>query len=418
MIIRDIRKQETRKGSQTLSASLVFETPRPRQFEIYYRHQDAPAEISSAPDPFLIEFLFPAMMLGEDIHIEGDVDPELLFAIREKITPLIRNWFPFLNEIVLDCGVGNTSPPRSTPGATAMAFSSGLDACYTAAKNIDQLDWLIAAWGFDVRSYQEVLWQKSVRNIGIAARTLEKPLYVIQTNVRQVSHYEAIATRRGRINPAYYRIGGMGAVGTFLAALGRTLAPSCSRFLLSAGVRYENLRPFGSHPQLDAMWSTTTQEVLHEGCEADRMEKITFLKRNHPEMLGCLRVCFIPNRAGVNCSRCEKCLRTMADIRLAEADHLAHSFQWPLDLEQVRNLKLDGRRLIFWNRLRVLALELGDKKLAEAIHHALKNRSRLDEFLSMFRSESRNNRLLARHHWKRIRRIMKSDEHGKSIESL
>ncbi len=419
MIIEKIGRREESGGARSLTASLVFETPSPSRYDLYYSVENPPGETNPDADPFLIEFLLPAMMLGEDIRIEGTVDSELLDAVRSRVMPLLLTWFPFLHEISVSSDTRAPLLPASGKGTTGLAFSAGLDACYTAVKHGDHLDWLIAARGFDVRSYQDELWRKTQKSIATAARVLDKPLHVIRTNTREISHYEAIGTRKGRIDPRYYSIGRMGAVGTFMAAMGRNFAPSCSRFMLNAGVRYEDLRPFGSHPQLDVLWSTSQQQVLHEGCEADRAEKVVFLKEHHPELLGCIRVCFLPTHGKINCSQCEKCLRTMADIRLGGAEHLAHSFQWPLDLKRIRELPLDGRRLIFWNRLRQRALDQGDHALAEAAGGALKRRPlKLEDFLSKFRSPSRRDRLLARQQWKRLRRQIVPEENGRGSSSL
>jgi hypothetical protein len=71
--------------------------------------------------------------------------------------------------------------------------------------------------------------------------------------------------------------------------------------------------PLGSHPLTDPLWSTEAVEIVHDGAEARRTEKILRIV-DDAEALDNLRVCF--DDMNTNCGRCAKCLRKMLPLRL------------------------------------------------------------------------------------------------------
>ena len=63
---------------------------------------------------------------------------------------------------------------------------------------------------------------------------------------------------------------------------------------------------FGSHPLLDPLWSTETLAFVHDGCEANRMEKVRRIAES-PLLLEGLRVCVDDRGPDVyNCGSCWK----------------------------------------------------------------------------------------------------------------
>src|SRR5207302_11088078 len=77
------------------------------------------------------------------------------------------------------------------------------------------------------------------------------------------------------------------------------------------------VRPWGAHPLVDPRWSTEAVDVVHDGCEANRIEKIRRQIASSPLALQSLRVCWRGDSASYNCGECPKCLRTMLALHLA-----------------------------------------------------------------------------------------------------
>jgi hypothetical protein len=85
------------------------------------------------------------------------------------------------------------------------------------------------------------------------------------------------------------------------------------RVFVSASCSYNQLIPSGTHPLTDPLWSNECVEVIHDGAEAGRLEKIRIICGCESAMAN-LRVCF--HDANVNCGTCDKCVRTMIALKL------------------------------------------------------------------------------------------------------
>ncbi len=114
------------------------------------------------------------------------------------------------------------------------------------------------------------------------------------------------------------------------------------------GVR---LDPLGSHPLLDPFYSTGALRFRHAGAERTRFEKARSLAA-HTELLALLHVCLTTpiDGPGRNCGRCEKCLHTQIELRLAGAPLRAFP-EGSLAVESIRALHPDPHTSFFWRPL-------------------------------------------------------------------
>jgi hypothetical protein len=99
------------------------------------------------------------------------------------------------------------------------------------------------------------------------------------------------------------------------------------KLYIAASWYEEFQRPWGSHPEIDnkVRWTGTT--VTHDGYELSRQEKIEiiaqYIMKNDPQLR--IRSCLDPHK-GENCSRCEKCSRTIIGLELAGINPNEHGF--------------------------------------------------------------------------------------------
>jgi hypothetical protein len=100
------------------------------------------------------------------------------------------------------------------------------------------------------------------------------------------------------------------------ALAGVALLLGFARSFVPAAYSYSQLMPLGSHPLTDPLWSTEGVEIVHDGAEARRVDKVVRIAGD-PGALSNLRVCF--DDMNVNCGRCAKCLRTLVPLRLLGA---------------------------------------------------------------------------------------------------
>jgi hypothetical protein len=81
-----------------------------------------------------------------------------------------------------------------------------------------------------------------------------------------------------------------------------------------------NLVPWGSHPLLDPSYSSSAIEILHQNFGRTRLERTACVARARdilPWLIVCAEGPLEPGRN--NCGRCEKCLRTMLALLLADS---------------------------------------------------------------------------------------------------
>jgi hypothetical protein len=123
--------------------------------------------------------------------------------------------------------------------------------------------------------------------------------------------------------------------GSALISTGLALSPLLKKCVV-AGRPLEPTRPSGSHPLLDPLWSTETLEVVHDGTEAERTEKIASRIARSKLALRTLRVCFEVENQPKNCGRCGKCLQTMMCLHVAGALEACSTFVAPLRVNGVQ----------------------------------------------------------------------------------
>jgi hypothetical protein len=108
--------------------------------------------------------------------------------------------------------------------------------------------------------------------------------------------------------------------------------------MLGSGDRYYDVRAHGSTPLTDPLLGSDAFSVRHDGAAASRIEKVA-LVAEWPQALQNLRVCWEGPNKGRNCGRCEKCIRTILDFRVAGLA-LPPCFEQDVTLEQIRTVPI------------------------------------------------------------------------------
>src|SRR5690606_26336313 len=126
--------------------------------------------------------------------------------------------------------------------------------------------------------------------------------------------------------------------------------------------------PWGSHPDLDKHWSSESLEFVHDGCDLGRIEKVRFISQSDVAM-ETLRVCFRTPTDALNCGRCEKCLRTMINLRIVGALERCQTFATALEPEKIARLLApdESTRAFFQENLQALEGNDAGKELYDAL---------------------------------------------------
>jgi hypothetical protein len=185
-----------------------------------------------------------------------------------------------------------------------------------------------------------------------AAEELQLPLIEIETNLRLVSDPHVLWGTQ------YH--------GAALASVGLLVGTRFSEILIPATHSYRDLLPWGSHPLLDPLWSTEAVEFVHDGA-VPRPEKLATIADFDIAMRH-LRVCFRKDASDLNCGRCEKCLRTMAALRMVGALERCARFPDRLPLRKLAVLPVkDANARAFTRENLAAAVESGDQGLVRGL---------------------------------------------------
>jgi hypothetical protein len=306
----------------------------------FYTVQRPPAngaELSACP--FVPPLVLLAAYNSRDLIIEAPVSQVLLDHVRG----VLALWHQSdRNATLIDVTAVPVALTRRA-SAAASFFSGGVDSFYSVLATDSRygssdprfIRFLIFCHGFDI-PLDDLRREADVRaHLERAAGDLGKELVTVRTNARD------FVKRIGWTRHGY---------GPCLGGVGLALSPITDTVYRPASYAYHQFPPGGSnaaHPFFDSLWSTETLDIVHSGAEATRAEKIACLSRSSAA-LAHLRVCWQNVGKAYNCCRCEKCLRTMADLELCGVLDGMEAFPLPLTPDVLRSVRIQPHLLGFW----------------------------------------------------------------------
>jgi hypothetical protein len=324
-------------------------------------------ELSRRGDCLLAASLLPAMVVGSSLEIDhvAPVSARLLENC-EVIQDVFRCWYPDLHRVKIECTVES---PRDSSGEVGSFFSGGVDGTYTFLKHDVEITKLLFIRGIDMQLGNQETFHDALKYNQWFAEKHGKCLMPIVSNVRFLFHH--------------FGSRGWNTLGNGAGLASVALALNLTRTYIASSHAYDQLSPLGSHPLVDGLFSTEVNEIVHDGAEATRGDKLLRIAQE-PDAMGILRVCW--HDKGYNCNECEKCMRTRIGLR---ALGLTSPMLKPLDsLSEVRRFRVHGEgKLTFMRENLSLAKAGGDTELARALevclwrHEARKTLSEIDRVL-------------------------------------
>jgi hypothetical protein len=260
---------------------------------------ESPAAVAMEPrgEPFVAALLPAAMRRGAAIVVPSEfpVDPTFLANI-EQLQVIFARWFPGHHPVPIRATV---APHREGARLSATGYSGGIDSSYTVDVLGPRLDAVVLIDGIEYREELAALSAAVADRLQAAMQRRNLELIVVRTNVKAF----------GRALGAKWGV----ALGGALASAIHTVR--LAEYHVAASNSWENLRPYGSHPFTDPLWSSGVTRILHHGTDLRRIDKARYLG-NVPDLLQELRVCF--QGTSYNCGTCQKCLMTSAALRALE----------------------------------------------------------------------------------------------------
>jgi hypothetical protein len=369
MRISEINVVETREGCE-LRALVRCDTHwvwGDEPFGLWYAfpHECRVDLIPARGDPFLAAFLPPAMVLGEPLIIEASVSGRLLENV-PTIQTIYRCWNPKLAPIDVQAPRRPEVAGRCDPSRVGLFFSMGVDSSYSLLKNViaqpdgpNAITDLIVVEGFDVYLWERDRFPPMLEAIHKVARHFGKNVLPVTTNLREFSDRVADWLRM------YH--------GPALASVPLALGSRFGRVHIAASQTYRVLTALGTHPLLDPLWGTESLELVHDGLEADRFDKIRLLAQS-PACLENLRVCTTDQvTPDYNCGQCQKCLRTMIGLRVAGVLDHCRTLPHQIDLERLGSLTIPSWTIRQYFEALIAEMERtgADRELKHALTHRL-----------------------------------------------
>ena len=277
--------------------------------------------LTASPEAYVAATLLPAMTVGaSSITPPGPLDPMFADNLR-TIQDIFTTWYPDLGRVDVQ---SKHSTKAASPSSckTATFFTGGVDSFYTLLKHEQDIDILIYVHGLDVTLDNTPLRKQVSDMLHEVGAHFGKEVIEVETNLRDFSDRHSRWER-------YH--------GAALATIALTLQRGLDRIFIPSSRSYSNLKPWGSSPLLDPLWSTEQLKIIHDGCEADRLAKCRGIAHS-AFALSHLRVCWENRNNAYNCGRCEKCLRTMVQLLAAGGLDRCTTFKQPLDPALMRKL--------------------------------------------------------------------------------
>lgn len=287
------------------------------------------ADLPLAQDgtPWLAPSTVIAMKTGASVRI-ASVDGAAL-ENAEKAQAVLAAWFGDLRPVHVHAAA---TGPRPAGVGVGCFFSGGVDSFFSALRHSKDITHLIFVRGFDIDFMDDDLGERAAAATRAAATAMGKEFVEVRTDIRQMSD------PRASWGTQFH--------GAALAMVGLALAPHLSRVIVPASYHKDDLYPWGSHPALDKLWSSSSVTFDHDGTDATRPEKVAFIAR-YQVALDHLRVCWINRDGAYNCGRCEKCLRTMINLQSLGALSSCATLPHNLDLGAVKHMHLDHSGRVF-----------------------------------------------------------------------
>jgi hypothetical protein len=323
-------------GSITVSARIEFKTPLPGMpEELWFEFPEEWSDlVTDRADAFLSTMLLVAMRHGENIiEVRGEVSPRFLIGINEYqmafcMWPIWR-----FKPIRIEC---ESLIPTSTENGRDIvmsAFSGGVDSFFTLKSYLPgnglpksvQISHLLFIHGFDIK----LEYPKSFPLLRDAYSDMCDRLGIKLISCR--TNCQQFGTRR---NWGLFH-------GSALIGAAHAVGRRTAMFHVPSSHSFTSLMPWGSDPGIDYLLSTEATQVIHHGSGFTRTEKTEAIAY-WEEVCDKLRVCAFDDST-LNCSKCEKCLRTMMTLDMLGVLERYSAFQSPLTGGLIRSCR-------YWNR--------------------------------------------------------------------
>ena len=313
MKIENLRKENNADRVRIIAKVIWENRDRPSQ-DVYF---ETTSEFGDAlflnPNSFLLACALPAMRYGEKrIALDASISPEIKDGLINSMKCLI-DWHGQGRQVIeIEAPMETEVLFADKPPRAGALFSGGIDALAMVRDNHLNFasdhpryikDGILVYGVLQGENEQDPNFQNVIN--AVSAMAEDAGIKLIQVYTNAYAHFRDLDPDFSFWRYEYH--------GSFLAAIAHAFVPRLSVASIASTYDFANLEPWGSHPLLDPLYSTTSLQIRHENAALSRLEK-TKLVGEWDIALKHLRVCNEKesySEGNYNCGKCEKCVRTM-----------------------------------------------------------------------------------------------------------
>lgn len=260
--------------------------------------------LQASAEGLVCAFLIPAMAMRRPLAIAAELDHNFAANI-DKLQTMATTWWPRLSRITIQPkGLNRTV----SSAGDAMFFTGGVDSFFTLKNNYKNIEHLINVTGFDIPLHDGARQRASMALINSIGQQLNKNIIHVSTNLREHSLHKSVS----------WEITHIGAI----SAIAHSISPALSTVYVASS---DVPPPWGSHPDLDPLWSSDSLTIVNDGWRSSRLDKVRAIVDWDIVHLS-VKVCWENRAASLNCGYCEKCVRTQMQFIAAGATATPSSF--------------------------------------------------------------------------------------------
>lgn len=303
--------------------------------------------LSSSCDAPLVAFLVPAMVMGEDIHINGKISERLMHNLSGPFQKLLQHIIPSLHQIKIYPKELYSGDAKRASGVVT-AFSGGIDSYCVLADHYysDTLEkfkvthLIFNNVGSHGRAGERLFLERYKRLLP-TAKLLELPFLMINSNLDSFYGKGINFAQTHTLRNASVALLLQEGIGRYLYASSRNYLEAFVGATVHMGFSDTITLPLLSTEILDAM---------SVGNEYTRVEKTLRVAEEVPVSYTTLDVCTNAHNTNgyTNCGTCNKCLRTLVTLEIA--GYLEHYFA-AFDLNAYKSQRNKYIATLFGSRL-------------------------------------------------------------------
>lgn len=356
MRIENLRETKEAEGRRVL-ADVRFEDADREDRTLWIAASGPYAEdLAFEYDAFVLAVLPLAVAAGEArVRVDGDVDTTLARSA-EEVVALLAAWSGGPRVARLEAEAGLCVRPSRPDRRAACFFSGGVDSL--AALRANRLDLpsdhpasfrdAVRIFGLNTYDHAEDGTPYAARVAAFERDTQRFRPFLEAAGLEPV----VLATNARSLYATWEEFSRVGFPGAAVGAAAAFAARWTEIALASDGV-VEGLVPSADHPLYEQLFVTSRYRVWIPDVARSRLEKLRLLAQ-WPEGLQHLNACHhheVQTGGARNCSRCEKCLRTMLGLAALGALDRAVTFEGAaLTPEAVRTIRLHARNAPYYGR--------------------------------------------------------------------